>query len=77
MLYSPVCDGEVTVNGGAPECTTGWLVQPAVTPFDASQIDPVIAVKWLSFGFGIVLTLWITSRSIKAVIDVIYRNFPR
>lgn len=70
--FAIVCEGVVTVTAdGAPLCSGGWFTQPAVVPFEISQVDPHTAFLYFGLGFGIVSSLWITSRVIKALLDVL------
>jgi hypothetical protein len=72
------CTSDVVVaSDGAPICSGTWELVPMPIPFEVSQVDPVLFGQYLSFGFGLVLSLWVTARSIRALLNLIYQQIPR
>lgn len=65
-MYYLVCEEEPTLSEvGYPECSTGWVAQVATVPFDASQIDPIVATSLFTGGFILCLTPWAAAYGLK------------
>lgn len=49
------CSGDIVIDpNGVPLCSTGWLSQAFVPPFEPTQIDPVVATTLVIAGLSVV-----------------------
>lgn len=69
-----ICEGSITQSSGDLICSTGWITQLASLPFDASQIDPLLATSLLTGGFLISLVPFATAFGISSLLKAI-RSF--
>lgn len=75
--FALLCDGTVAVTPeGGPLCNGTWVLQAMPTPFSLDQLDPVLLGQAVVAGYSLVLTLWLTSRGIKALLDLFRSRFP-
>ena len=74
-MLTIVCDGIVEVNvDGAATCSTGWMTQVAVPPFEASSIDPQVVAAMFGAGFLLFFTPWAFAWGISTLLKFIRSN---
>lgn len=72
MSLALVCDGLISLDGnGAPLCSTGWLSQTATIPFDASQIDPMVATAMFGAGFSLFIVPWASAWGVSQILKLL------
>ena len=68
----PICDGNITNSIlGYAQCSTGWYQQPAVAPFELSQIDPQVATAMFAAGFVLLITPWAAAWGFSQLIKLL------
>lgn len=71
-----ICDGVVSIAGdGAPLCSGTWLIQAVPLPFTLDQLDPAVLGQACLAGYTLVFGIWISSRGIRALLDL-FRSKP-
>lgn len=72
MANMPICEGEITNTlTGLARCSSGWFQQPAVAPFDVSQIDPQVATAMFGAGFLLLITPWAAAWGFSQLIKLL------
>lgn len=72
MAFQLTCDGAVSVlPDGSPTCSGAWILIQAPIPFSVDQLDPSQLGQLFMAGYGAVLTLWLTSRGIRALLELV------
>lgn len=72
MALTLVCDGLIEVTSeGAAVCSTGWLTQMSVPPFDISQIDPAVVTAMFGAGFILCIPPWVAAFGISKIIKML------
>lgn len=76
MAFQLICDGDVSVlPDGAPACTGTWMLQQVPTPFSLDQLDPALLGQAVLVGYALILGPWLTSRGIRALLDLFRNKF--
>lgn len=68
MAGSLVCDGEVSVSGGAPVCSGTWTLVQVQTPFDPSTLDLASCAQAFGFGFITIAPVLLAIAGARALI---------
>jgi hypothetical protein len=77
MAFQLTCDGTVSVlPDGSPTCSGVWILVQAPIPFSLDQLDPSQVGLMIGAGYGAVLSVWLTSRGIRALLELLRTQFP-
>lgn len=71
-MLTIVCDGTIELTAeGAATCSTGWMTQVAVPPFDPSSINPEVVAAMFGAGFLLYFTPWATAWGFSVLIKFV------
>lgn len=72
MAFTLVCAGTINqTSEGAATCSTGWVTQVALVPFDLSQIDPSIATAMFGAGFSLFIVPWAAAWGVSQIFKIL------
>ncbi|HTF85334.1 MAG TPA: hypothetical protein VL987_12200 [Cellvibrio sp.] len=74
-MLTIVCAGTIELTAeGAATCSSGWMTQTVVVPFDPSAIDPSIVAAMFGAGFLLFFTPWAAAFGFSKLLQAI-RSF--
>jgi len=72
MALTLACEGVISEGQeGAATCSTGWISQLSSIPFDASQIDPLIATAMFGGGFALFIIPWAAAWGVSQILKLL------
>jgi len=71
-MIQAICDVAPTIlSDGSLSCASGWVSQVATTPFEFTQIDPIVATALFAGGFALNIVPWAATYGLSQLLKCI------